>query len=168
MSMYQKYYDQLIKSGADTRTASAMAGQYTARSMMLMQQRARYRSARRRGRNVFGRAQRVVSPGMSFLGEALGKVLPQNVQNTLTKQPTFLAQQEAAKEGIQKAGEEVRATQKQIGTEIAVQQQLKPIRRRRKSMLEQQVKSLRNQTGRRALLASPTGGAGFFGGYFKG
>jgi len=54
-----------------------------------------------------------------------------------------------------------------IKSEIRTQEQLAPIRQRRQSMLEQQVKAMRRQTGRRALLSSPTGGAGFFGGYFK-
>jgi hypothetical protein len=58
--------------------------------------------------------------------------------------------------------------QKQVSTEASVQPELQQIRRRRQTAAKQQASMLRRQTGRRALLSSPTGGAGFFGGYFKG
>lgn len=52
--------------------------------------------------------------------------------------------------------------------EQEVQPELKQIRQRRRRAVEKEASLLRRQTGRRALLASPTGGSGFFGGYFKG
>lgn len=55
-----------------------------------------------------------------------------------------------------------------LKSETVIQPELQQIRRRREKAVKQQVSLLRRGTGRRALLTSPTGGAGFFGGYFKG
>lgn len=64
--------------------------------------------------------------------------------------------------------EQTEAAKGILRSETKIQPELKEIRRRRKVVAEQQASLLRRQTGRRALLSSPTGGAGFFGGYFKG
>ena len=58
--------------------------------------------------------------------------------------------------------------QKQVTTETDVQPILQEVRRLRESAAKQEASLLRRQTGRRALLSSTAGGAGFFGGYFKG
>lgn len=55
-----------------------------------------------------------------------------------------------------------------LKSEVKIQPALQQVRRRREVATEQQASMLRRQTGRRALLSSPTGGSGFFGGYFKG
>lgn len=55
-----------------------------------------------------------------------------------------------------------------IEKEIETQQALAPIRQRRRKQAQAQASLLRRGTGRGALLSSPAGGAGFFGGYFKG
>jgi len=58
--------------------------------------------------------------------------------------------------------------QERLRTEAAIQPELRQIRERRAQAAKEQAKVLSRQTGRRALLASPGGGRGFFGGYFKG
>jgi len=63
---------------------------------------------------------------------------------------------------------EIEKITEKIKADVEVQPVLQQIRQRRRRAAEQQASLLRRQTGRRALLASPTGGAGFFGGYFKG
>ena len=65
-------------------------------------------------------------------------------------------------------GNLVSGLQKQVKTETAMQPELQQLRRSRERAAKQQASLLRRTTGRRALLSSPTGGAGFFGGYFKG
>jgi len=64
--------------------------------------------------------------------------------------------------------EQTEAAKGILKSETKIQPELQEIRRRRKVVAEQQASMLRRQTGRRALLSSPTGGSGFFGGYFKG
>lgn len=58
--------------------------------------------------------------------------------------------------------------QERLRTEAAIQPELRQVRERRAQAAKEQAKVLSRQTGRRALLASPGGGRGFFGGYFKG
>tara|TARA_R110000796_G_C14213072_1_gene393535 strand:+ start:41 stop:451 length:411 start_codon:yes stop_codon:yes gene_type:complete len=55
----------------------------------------------------------------------------------------------------------------EVKTEIAKQPELQAIKQRRKSLVELEAKTLTKKTGRRALLTSPAGGSGFFGGYFN-
>lgn len=55
----------------------------------------------------------------------------------------------------------------EVKTEIAKQPELQAIKQRRKSLVELEAKTLSKKTGRRALLTSPAGGSGFFGGYFN-
>lgn len=54
-----------------------------------------------------------------------------------------------------------------LESEAALQPSIQEMRRKRDASLPQQVSLLRRTTGRRALLSSPAGGAGFFSGYFK-
>jgi len=55
-----------------------------------------------------------------------------------------------------------------LDTEIKKQPELQAIKQRRKSLVELEAKTLTKKTGRRALLTSPAGGSGFYGGYFNG
>ena len=55
----------------------------------------------------------------------------------------------------------------EVKTEIAKQPELQAIKQKRKSLVELEAKTLSKKTGRRALLTSPAGGSGFFGGYFN-
>ena len=78
-------------------------------------------------------------------------------------------QREAAKKRREKAvREQTEAAKGILRSETKIQPALEEVRRRRQTAAKQQASMLRRQTGRRALLSSPTGGAGFFGGYFKG
>jgi len=60
-----------------------------------------------------------------------------------------------------KAGEAARA-------EIKVRPGLQAIKQNRKSLVQLEAKTISRKTGRRALLTSPAGGSGFYGGYFDG
>jgi hypothetical protein len=55
-----------------------------------------------------------------------------------------------------------------LDTEIKKQPGLQAIKQKRKSLIGLEAKTLTKKTGRRALLTSPAGGSGFYGGYFNG
>jgi hypothetical protein len=76
---------------------------------------------------------------------------------------------EAAKKRREEAvRKQTEAAKGVLRSETKIQPALEEVRRRRQTAAKQQASILRRQTGRRALLSSPAGGAGFFGGYFKG
>lgn len=64
--------------------------------------------------------------------------------------------------------EQTRPTKEKLASEAKIQPTLKEIRRLRQDVAQRGASLLRRNTGSRALLSSPTGGSGFFGGYFKG
>lgn len=110
--------------------------------------------------SLIGSSQMAAATPLGGVASAsAGNIVPKNLISSSTFDASK-AQQAAAKEAQTTA-------QKKVETEIKTQQSLAPIRQRRKQQAQQQAKSLRRTTGRQALLASPRGGAGFFGGYFK-
>ena len=57
---------------------------------------------------------------------------------------------------------------KKVKTDTEQQPVLQEIKQKRKSLVQAEAKALTRKTGRRALLTSPGGGSGFYGGYFNG
>jgi hypothetical protein len=64
--------------------------------------------------------------------------------------------------------EQTQAAKNILRSETKIQPALKEIRRLRQDVAQRGASLLRRNRGSRALLSSPTGGSGFFGGYFKG
>lgn len=76
---------------------------------------------------------------------------------------------EAAKKRREEAvRKQTEAAKNVLRSETKIQPALKEIRRLRQNVAQRGASLLRRNTGNRALLSSPTGGSGFFGGYFKG
>ena len=181
VEMMNNTREALRASGADERTIAArMSNLVKAYSYSQYQ---RYRSAlsgRGGGSSFYGGAMSAGMGGAGSLassasgstaiksGPGMGTAVGGSSMITgIAPSGQSAAQKESIEAGQQAAREATTTAQKAISSEIATQKELAPIRQRRQSMLEQQVKAMRRQTGRRALLSSPTGGAGFFGGYFK-
>jgi hypothetical protein len=57
---------------------------------------------------------------------------------------------------------------KKVKTDTEQQPALQEVKQKRKSLVQAEAKALTRKTGRRALLTSPAGGSGFYGGYFNG
>jgi hypothetical protein len=57
---------------------------------------------------------------------------------------------------------------KKVKTDTEQQPVLQEVKQKRKSLVQAEAKALTRKTGRRALLTSPGGGSGFYGGYFNG
>jgi hypothetical protein len=96
--------------------------------------------------------------------EALTSKLVSAYTNPQMKQTRTMtaAKREAA------VAEQTRPTKEKLASEAKIQPTLKEIRRLRQDVAQRGASLLRRNTGSRALLSSPTGGSGFFGGYFKG
>lgn len=87
---------------------------------------------------------------------------------TITKSVAAPKETQAMKTATQNIALAKEAATESIKKEIEIQKTLAPIRQRRRKQAQAQASLLRRGTGRGALLSSPAGGAGFFGGYFKG
>ena len=57
---------------------------------------------------------------------------------------------------------------KKVKTDTEQQPVLQEVKQKRKTLVQMEAKALTRNTGRRALLTSPGGGSGFYGGYFNG
>lgn len=162
-------YKQQITAGVDPRTA-AVNYQKLVRSLLLSDQARRASlSAGSSGGSLFGSS--AMAAGMGGAGKlysSSGYGYTDAGQDPIITPTAKTSTQIAAKDMQTQASEATKTAQKAISTEIKLQDTLAPIRARRRRAAEQEASLLRRQTGRRALLASPTGGAGFFGGYFKG
>lgn len=167
-SILNRTAESLRAAGTDERTIAARVGNLARSLQYSYYQRMRSALSGRSGSSFYGGA---MSAGMGGAGRLVSSsgYGPENASMITGIAPSgqSAAQRESIEAGQQAAKEATTTAKKAISSEIAVQKELAPIRQRRQSMLEQQVKAMRRQTGRRALLSSPTGGAGFFGGYFK-
>ena len=119
------------------------------------------------GAGMTGAGRMTGTAQSSAVGTGTVAVTPTVAQEQVAQTITTPSQREAAKE-ISTARKEEKRIEAFVEAERDIQKTLQPIRQRRRRAAEQQASLLRRTTGRRALLVSPAGGAGFFGGYFKG
>lgn len=156
MATYQEYRDELIKLGADERSAAQLASNYRKADFMAeAQQRMALRAINRKRRaGGYKAAQRVVQTSIAKL---TGGETPQEREKRMLKDIAELMQKEV-----------VEPAREAIETEKKVLPQIQKIRERRDVVAQKEASLLRRTTGRRAMLVSPQGGRGFFGGYLKG
>jgi len=156
MATYQEYKDELIELGADPRSAAQLASTYRAADFRaeMQQRQARRAASRKRRGGGYKAAQRVVQTGIAKL---TGGETPREREERMLKDIAELMQKEI-----------VEPAREAIETEKKVLPQIQKIRERRDVVAQKEASLLRRTTGRRAMLVSPQGGRGFFGGYLKG
>jgi len=153
---YDQYKEELEGLGADPRSAATLATRYFhadkyAREREEMAARAVRRSRRGGG---YKAAARVIKTGMAKI---TGGETPREREDRMVKDIAKLMQ----KEVVEPAREAIEAEKK-------ILPQIQKIRERRDVVAQKEASLLRRTTGRRAMLVSPQGGRGFFGGYLKG
>jgi len=166
-SIYQRELERLMRSGADPRTASALAVQaYRAYNQ---RRYAQYRSLVSRGSSgasmfrTSAMSAGMTGGGMTRPGGGTVATITPQIAPKVTTSAELTAQKQEAE-----ARQAEKAKQEQIQNEISLQPGIQKRRAKRQSMLRLETQALRRRTGRRALLESRPGGVGFFGGYFKG
>lgn len=149
MASRQDYYFQsLLNVGADPRSATALAADYAKRytQARLAYNRARY--YKRRSSRGWG---------------ALSKV-----RSVFGLKDSYAQMAQVSKDFATTMAEQRQLAQERIKTEIETQPLIQQKKERRKKVTERIVQSMEGSRGKAALLESPRGGRGFFGGYFEG
>lgn len=174
--LYTERMISMLDAGSDPRAASRAAATAVNAAIVKKQidQQTRMKAVAKASKSNFGAA--AMTAGMTGAGTLAGSstvggaasagtsLIKPDIQKAVTTPKISVADQ-AMKQAAEERSETAKA---KIESEVKVQQQLAPIRQRRRRAVERQASLLNRRTGRRALMSSPAGGAGFFGGYFKG